>query len=167
MRSIAVWKQLVLQAGEQNSIVVWSILEDEEPITTLIQHTAFVFALLIHADTLFSGSGDKSIKHWNLTSFEFLKTFLGHQSLVYTLDAASTSLYSGDSLGVIKTWDIETGIESNSLIGHDKIVSVLKVWNGDFFSGSYDTTVKRWNAKTYAMIYLNPCKFPNGSHLIS
>jgi WD40 repeat protein len=70
--------------------------------------------------TLASGSGDKTIKLWDVSTGKERITFEGHTlgvfSVAYSPDGKT--LASGSRDGTLKLWDVSTGKELATLKGH-------------------------------------------------
>jgi WD40 repeat protein/tRNA A-37 threonylcarbamoyl transferase component Bud32 len=121
---------------------------------TLTGHTDAVFSLAISKDgqTLVTGSGDKTIKIWNLSTGELKNSVIGHTdavfSLVITPDGETLVTGSGDK--TIKIWDLSTGRLKNTLTGHtDLVISCAMTPDGKtLVTGSGDKTIKIWNLST-------------------
>ena len=63
---------------------------------TFVGHKAAVWALIVHGDKLYSGSGDASIKVWDcMVTFKNLETLQGHSGQVLCLAASGNFLFSG------------------------------------------------------------------------
>ncbi|WP_271254759.1 nSTAND1 domain-containing NTPase [Pseudanabaena sp. Chao 1811] len=102
--------------------------------------------------TLASGSGDKTIKLWNLETGTEIRTLKGHEKAVNSLSFShdGKTLASGSDDKTIKLWNLETGTEIRTFNGHD--ISVTRVsFSPDgktLASGSEDKTIKLWNLET-------------------
>ena len=82
-------------------------------IKTLQGHTHWVYAVAFSPDgqTLASGSGDSSVKLWDINSGKCIYTLQGHINWVHSVAFGSngqTLVSSGDD-NTIKLWDIKTG----------------------------------------------------------
>ncbi|MCA2689583.1 MULTISPECIES: WD40 repeat domain-containing protein, partial [unclassified Microcystis] len=101
--------------------------------------------------TLVSGSGDKTIKLWNVETGQEIRTLKGHDSVVSSVNFSpdgKTLVSSGDN--TIKLWNVKTGQEIRTLKGHDSVVSSVN-FSPDgktLVSGSWDNTIKLWNVET-------------------
>ena len=77
-------------------------------LRTLTGHTAVVSSVAISADgqTLVSGSFDKTIKVWNLSTGQEVRTLTGHIAYVYSvaISADGQTLASGSDDKTIKVW---------------------------------------------------------------
>ena len=123
-------------------------------VNTLTGHSDGVDSLAISPDgkILVSGSGDKSIKIWNLPTGKLKSTLTGHSSgvnyLAITPDAKTLVSASWDD--TIKIWNLPTGKLKSTLTGHSNGVYSLAISpNGKILvSGSGDKKIKIWNLQT-------------------
>ena len=75
---------------------------------------------------LATGSGDKTIKLWNLDDFSCVKTFEGHTNSVLRVDFinAGMQLVSSASDGLVKLWNVRDEECTTTLDNHeDKVRS--------------------------------------------
>jgi WD40 repeat protein len=101
---------------------------------------------------LVSGSSDKTIKTWDITSGSCLSTLRGHRaqvtSVCFSPDGAK--IVSGSLDKTVLIWDTASGEQLCSLSGHSSwVLSVA--WSPDgtkLASGSRDETVRIWEAAT-------------------
>ncbi|MCC5644224.1 serine/threonine protein kinase, partial [Nostoc sp. CHAB 5824] len=70
--------------------------------------------------TLASGSEDKTIKLWDVSTGKALKTLTGHSSKVNSVvfSPDGKTLASGSEDKTIKLWDVSTGKALKTLTGH-------------------------------------------------
>jgi WD40 repeat protein len=99
---------------------------------------------------LISGSGDKTIKLWNVENGNCLSILEGHESNIECLQTISDDVIASGSMDQsIKIWNIKTKKCINTLQGHKQSVLCLLVLSDDILvSGSMDQTIKLWNIKT-------------------
>jgi WD40 repeat protein/tRNA A-37 threonylcarbamoyl transferase component Bud32 len=123
----------------------------EKKARTLYGHTKWVGSLALSVDgkRLVSGSGDNTIKVWDLVAGKETRSLSGHagevRSLALSVDGKR--LFSGSWDQTIKVWDLEAGTDAITLRGHTKGVTSLAL-RGDgkrLFSGSDDKTIKVWD----------------------
>ena len=123
-------------------------------LQTLTGHSDSVYSVAYSPDgqTLASGSGDNTIKLWNVKTGNLLQTLKGNSvwanSLAYNPDGKT--LASGGADSTIKLWNVKTGNLLQTLTGHSNAVfSVAYSPDGQTLaSGSFDKTIKLWNVKT-------------------
>ena len=101
---------------------------------------------------LASGSGDKTIKLWEVATGREINTLSGHSSSVESVAFSRYDkvLASGSLDKTIKLWEVATGRQINSLTGHsDSVRSVAFSPDGKVLaSGSDDKTIKLWEVAT-------------------
>ncbi|WP_083389756.1 ribosome assembly protein 4 [Trichormus sp. NMC-1] len=123
-------------------------------VNTLKGHDSKVRSVVFSPDEqqLASGSDDKTIKIWDVTTGKVLNTLKGHEggvnSVVFSPDGKQ--LASGSVDKTIKIWDVTTGKVLNTLKGHEGGVNSV-VFSPDgkqLASGSVDKTIKIWDMTT-------------------
>ena len=67
-----------------------------------------------------SGSGDNTIKIWNVETGEIIKTLTGHTFFVNSVSFSpdGSRIASGSNDRTIKIWNVETGEIIKTLTGH-------------------------------------------------
>jgi len=152
------------QVYEQELKAVAEEIKEEETIRanaqkwklarTIEGHSDYVNGIAISSDgeTIASGSGDKTIKLWNLRTGELNTTLSGHSDrviqVVFTPDGQM--LASGSIDKALKLWKLKV----YTLNGHSETVWSVAI-NPDgqtLASGSFDDTIKLWNIKTRQLI---------------
>ena len=93
--------------------------------SVLSGHTEMVTCLTFSSDgtSLVSGSGDRTVKLWDLQTGGVVKTFSGHTDWVWSVSISAdfTKIASGSNDDTIHLWDIQTGechctIEQQNLV---------------------------------------------------
>ncbi len=113
-------------------------------------------ALTPDGRTAVSGSGDYTVKVWDLGTGALLRTLEGHtsgvSSVATTPDGRTAVSGSGDS--TVKVWDLETGALLRTLEGHtSSVYSVAITPDGrTAVSGAGDATLKVWDLATGALL---------------
>ena len=122
---------------EESQYCAWSHLED-------------VISVCFSGDgrILASGSGDWTIKLWEMPSGNLLNTMMGHESTVLSVCFSPDGrlLASGSWDYSIKLWEVPSGKLLNTLKEHFNSVSSVR-FSPDgrlLASGSWDGTVKLW-----------------------
>ncbi len=99
--------------------------------------------------SLASGSEDKTIHLWDLTTGKELRRLQGHTAPVWSVAFApdGRSLASGSDDKTIRLWDLASGKELRRLEGHTGTVySVAFAPDGrSLASGSEDNTIRLWD----------------------
>ena len=112
-------------------------------------------------NVLVTGSWDKTVKLWDLSTSTCLSTMRGHSASVNCVDFSPDGLTiasgSGSLIGndnSVRVWDVKTGKQLWQLRGHSAFVrSVCFSSDGKkLTSGSYDTTVRNWDPATRASL---------------
>lgn len=117
-------------------------------------HDSYVSSVSFSTDgrTLASGSGDSTIRLWDVASGKEKGLLTGHllpvTSVCFSPDGKT--LASGSVDLTIRLWDVETDKEERILIGHTSYVSNVS-FSPDgrtLASGSKDKTVRLWDVET-------------------
>ncbi|MBE9248408.1 ribosome assembly protein 4 [Dolichospermum sp. LEGE 00240] len=123
-------------------------------VNTLKGHESEVNSVGFSPDgqQLASGSRDKTIKIWDVTTGKVLNTLKGHEDSVWSVGFSpdGQQLASGSRDNTIKIWDVTTGKVLNTLKGHEgSVISVGFSPDGQqLASGSRDKTIKIWDVTT-------------------
>ncbi|MEO0767961.1 MAG: NB-ARC domain-containing protein [Cyanobacteria bacterium J06649_4] len=123
-------------------------------ISTFQGHQNWVCSVAFSPDgtQLVSGSADRTIRLWDVTTGECLQTLEGHQNWVMAVAFSpdGTQLVSGSADRTVRLWDVSTGECQHILSGHNHgIWSVAFAPNGNYVaSGSADRTVRLWDVNT-------------------
>ncbi len=109
-----------------------------------------------HDGTLLaSGSGNSTIKVWNVATRQNIATLEGHTDQILSVDfsADGTLLASGSLDRTVRLWNVATWTGGASLEGHlSGIVSVAFLPDGTLASKSSGGTVKLWNVASESEI---------------
>jgi len=87
-------KSIAPPRNADNALVLHGTLEISK-VATFVDHTGPLWVLEITSDILISGSSDKTIKLWDLTSMKLVKTLEGHTGIVHCLAVHKGKLISG------------------------------------------------------------------------
>ncbi|WP_445638558.1 WD40 domain-containing protein [Nostoc sp. DSM 114161] len=123
-------------------------------VNSLEGHSSSVISVGFSPDgkTLASGSFDKTIKLWDVSTGKAIKTLTGHSSSVISVGFSpdGKTLASGSFDKTIKLWDVSTGKAIKTLTGHSSsVISVGFSPDGKTLaSGSFDKTIKLWDVST-------------------
>ena len=128
--------------------------ENSDQPDTLKGHSSDVNSVTFSPDgqMVATGSDDRTIKLWNLTTKQEIRTFKGHSSWIWAIAISpdGQTIASGGADKTIKLWNLNTGEEIRTLKGHsDGITSVAFSPDGKLLaSSSLDKTIKLWNLET-------------------
>jgi len=127
-----------------------------EPIRTFSGHTRQVQSVAFSPDGRYalSGSGDKTLKLWEINSGTEIRSFNGHTDWISSVTFSPDGQYalSGSADKVLKMWDVNSGTEIRTFTGHtDTVNSVAFSPDGQYvLSGSSDETLKLWDVNSGA-----------------
>ncbi|KAJ7645802.1 hypothetical protein B0H17DRAFT_449230, partial [Mycena rosella] len=132
---------------------VVSILRSGRLLSRL-QHDDTVNSVAFSSDgsRAISGSSDKTIRIWDVSTGKQLQQLDGHDHWVNSVAFSSdgSRAISGSYDNTIRIWDISTGKQLQQLDGHDRVVnSVTFSSDGSrAISGSRDNTIRIWDVST-------------------
>ena len=147
-RELACWKDIIAVGKQFGSIIILNAITGVQ-VAILSGHTSWVNSLVFSSDgaSLVSGSGDNTIKLWDVQTGGVVKTFQGHTGYVSaSISADNTTIVSGSLDRRIHLWDIQTGkchhtIEQQGYVDyvcffpldskHFMSVSGSKIWKWD------------------------------------
>lgn len=117
-------------------------------------HTNAVHAVAVTPDgqRVISGSGDKTVRVWDVKSDECLAILIGHTGEVWgvAVTADGRRVISGSLDSTVRVWDVESGKCLATLEGHrDCVFGATVTANGLVaISGSMDQTVRVWDVES-------------------
>jgi WD40 repeat protein len=154
----------VATCSDDRTVKIWNVSSSFNwtLITTYSQHSSPVYDLeWLDNDTLASGSFDKTIKLWSMTTGQTKRT-IQTNTYVWSLKMLNTNIHlaAGLSNGDINIYNINDGNLVSSLKGHSDWVRDLVQLSNELLasSGGGDRTVRIWNLTT------NTCKFTLTGH---
>jgi WD40 repeat protein/serine/threonine protein kinase len=99
-----------------------------------------------------SGSGDRTLRLWDLEAGRCLKTLSGHTDWVRSVCFAPDGrrALSGSWDGTLRLWNVDTGRCLRKFKGHTNYVNsvALSADGRRAFSGSWDKTLRLWDVST-------------------
>jgi len=153
-------EQLQESIGKPSSLVVSKNTENVIEVfknNTLTQalkgHTNEVrsVAVLKNKEFLVSGSKDKTIRVWSLSTGEQIRLLKGHTGTINSIAVSSKEEFiaSGGKDKIVRVWNLNTGEQSQTFEGHTSEVLSVAISNKDNFivSGSTDKTIRVWTGQ--------------------
>ena len=126
-RGLTCWKDTIAVGMQSGSIAILNAVTGIQ-IATLSGHTHYVGSLAFLPDgtSLVSGSGDKTIKLWDMQTGGVVKTFRGHMHHVVSVSISAdyTTIASGSLDKTICLWNIQTG-ECHHIIKQKNFVNYV------------------------------------------
>jgi WD40 repeat protein len=132
---------------------------DGNLLRTLTGHDDPVNAVAITPDgqKAVSGSGDKTLKVWELNTGKQLFTLTGHDDWVnaVAITPDGQKAVSGSWDKTLKVWELNTGKQLFTLTGHDDWVNAVAITpdGQKAVSGSGDNTLKVWELNTGKQLF--------------
>ncbi|HLW03743.1 MAG TPA: WD40 repeat domain-containing protein [Ktedonobacterales bacterium] len=149
----------MLATGENKGIFLWDLGTRQVEATMRTQgHTDWVWDVAFSPDgtVLASGSGDATVRLWNLTTGQTVQTLAGHAGMVRGLDFSPDGLLLASASGdtTVRLWNLTTGQTVQTFAGHTaKINDVAFSPDGTLLAtGSDDQTVRLWEVATGHML---------------
>ena len=125
-------------------VILYKLIEEKN----LVGHTNYIFCLIkMSEEKLISGSLDKTIKVWNVSTGDCIQTLEGHQEGVLCLLRLNyKQIMSGSYDRTIKIWNSINGNCLQTLEGHGSPVTCLtKLNSNQIASGSENCEIRIWD----------------------
>lgn len=139
-------------------------------VYTFDSHVDEITALSFDADHLVSGSQDRTLRQWDLTTGKCVQTIdlsfasrgqptnpLTSSSLlspvvespvIGSLQCFDAALATGTKDGIVRLWDLRSGKIIRSLEGHTDAITSLKFDSRNLVTGSLDRSIRVWDLRT-------------------
>jgi WD40 repeat protein len=144
----------VASCSEDTTVNIWNPYTSES-IQKYTKHTFWVKCLdQIDVDTMVSGSSDKTIHIWQISTGLTLRS-INVDASVYSIKSLSNGLIACGLYRNINIYEYSTGNLTKTLIGHSDRVNSIEILNDQFMaSGSYDPKVIIWDLYSYSIKYI-------------
>jgi len=136
-----------VSGGRDNVIRVYDARQANAEVKALSGHRDAVTSLAFRRDSysLFSGSLDRCLKHWDLSEMGYLETLYGHQDGVTAVDCwAKEEPVSASSDRTIRKWKV---VDESHLVfrGHKSSVDSVQLLTEDtFLTGGQEGALHLW-----------------------
>jgi WD40 repeat protein len=135
-------------------MLINSLYQNFQHLDTFSGHNDYISQVLIGSDnqTVYSASGDSSIKVWNVKNKKEIYTLTGHSKAVNSIAVTSDDkiLVSTSEDSTIKIWNLRTRENIFTITGHSKpTYSVVISPDGQrIATSSSDKTIRLWDLNT-------------------
>ena len=139
----------VAVGSESVDIIILNAITGSQS-AVLSGHTEQVMSVVFSSDgtSLVSGSGDRTVKFWDIQTGGVVKTFFGHTDVVVSVSISTdcTTIASGSGNAPIHLWNTRTG-EFHHTIDHGTLFHVLfSPTDPQYLISISDTGVWQWDA---------------------
>lgn len=148
----------IFTGSEDGTVGIWSWRAGRiTALGTLTGHRGGVWAmrLIPEANTLITGSTDRSVLVWDLGTQAMRHQMLGHVSTIRCLEVWREYAVSGSRDGTLRIWNWHTGeLLSHVARAHEVSVRCMALLGdtGLLLSGSYDTTCALWDIRSGRLV---------------
>ncbi|XP_074648509.1 uncharacterized protein LOC141903979 [Tubulanus polymorphus] len=115
-------------------------------------HMDVVLCIRCDRKRLISGSMDRSVRIWDISSGRSIHKLYGHMGGVRCLEFKGKVLFTGSWDMQIMVWDLVKFNRRMILHGHRGAISCLRFNSNHLVSGSHDKTVRVWCLQSYECI---------------
>uniref|UniRef100_A0A8C4ZG00 Zinc finger protein 106a n=1 Tax=Gadus morhua TaxID=8049 RepID=A0A8C4ZG00_GADMO len=146
--------------------------EEEAPTEGVFEgHQEAVNGLQIHKGLLYTCSGDRTVKAFDLVSHECVAVFEGHSSKVNCVLVSATvglthRLYSGSSDQTVRCYSLRTGVLEQQFSLSDRVLCLHSRWKV-LYAGLANGTVATFNLKTNRPMEVFECHGPRAVSCLS
>ncbi|OMJ87263.1 hypothetical protein SteCoe_11030 [Stentor coeruleus] len=165
IRALSLSSDFLATGSADKSISIWSISE-KRLLANLTGHQNWVISLGFTKDNkyLISGSGDGTLKYWDLENYQEVLSFKAHSGTIACLAVSNYYVFTGSSDKTAKLWIRNSENEEFTFVGHTEPVYCLVVSEDEKFlyTGSRDYTIKVWNIDHRVL----ECTFNGHSHWV-
>jgi len=148
----------LISAGDDGLVKIWDVNDNFNIIKIIEAHNNYITKLSCDrwAHFLITASEDKTLKVFDLNSYQLLHTLKGHIDYIRGASISPNGEYivSGDDSGMIIIWETSTGRVIHKLTHHDDIIRDINITpdGKGFVACSDDRTVSYWDLQTGDLI---------------
>lgn len=157
----------VLATGSEDwTARLWTTKTDNcECIGILKGHTDYINCVTIEENYVLSGSADKTIRKWDMSTCQCTGVFTGHTSLLNRIICTGDFIFSSSYDRTVRCWDFDTGECIRVFSGHQRgVYPIIFIpaddedlspeqfdWDGNkdlLITGSADHSARSWSFET-------------------
>lgn len=157
---------VLVTGSEDKTARLWSTKTDEcECIGILRGHEDYINCVLVEECFVLTGSADKTIRKWDMSTCECLLVLEGHTSVIYRMICTGDFIFTSSYDRTARCWDFDNGECVRVFKGHKRGVYPLIFIPADddeltpdtldtdasrdiLVTGSADFTARTWNFET-------------------
>jgi len=147
----------VFSSYSDNSVRIWNVSNSRNwtLVCTFRNHTGQVYGIdFIRADTLVTGSLDRTIKIWRISTGVTTRNMISANpvyGVALLTDGVSLAAASGNFIFV---YNINNGSRIATISGHSStVIDLLVLSSTTLASSSFDRNVRIWNTNTRASLF--------------
>ena len=157
---LTVSRSVMATGGELGEVCIWTTKTKEcECIGILKGHEGYLTAITIEDNYVITGSSDKTIRKWDMSTCGCEHVYRGHNSIIQRLLCTGDFIFSGSYDRTARCWDIDSGECIRVFTGHTLGVTPLIFIPEDemlveqhnqniLITGSADYTARTWSFET-------------------
>ncbi|VDL90605.1 unnamed protein product [Schistocephalus solidus] len=131
--AVSTERSLLASGSEDCSVRIWDFSDCTryECIRKLVGHTEYVVCLAFVGNSILSGSGDMTIRKWNILTGACDLIINKHDGPVTQIVATPFLIFSTSSNSVIHAWSFDSGRLVRDFVGHTGMVYGLHLTGAD------------------------------------
>jgi guanine nucleotide-binding protein subunit beta-2-like 1 protein len=144
----------IVSGSRDKTIKLWNTLGECKFTVSEGAHTDWVscvrFSPNVQTPTIFSASWDKTVKVWDMSTFQLKTTLVGHTGYVnsVTVSPDGSLCASGGKDGIAMLWDLKDGKHLYSLPANSVINSLVFSPNRYWLCAATNAGIRVWDLET-------------------